>query len=76
MADEAAPLDRALNWVADHTRRSVESDGTDRLAATARTASAEEQRRWWPQLVAIVPAYDEHQANTERDIPVAILRRR
>jgi deazaflavin-dependent oxidoreductase (nitroreductase family) len=29
MADEAAPLDSALDWVADHTRRYVESDGTD-----------------------------------------------
>jgi deazaflavin-dependent oxidoreductase (nitroreductase family) len=29
MADEAAPLDSALDWVADHTRRYVESGGTD-----------------------------------------------
>jgi deazaflavin-dependent oxidoreductase (nitroreductase family) len=29
MADKAAPLDSALDWVADHTRRYVESDGAD-----------------------------------------------
>lgn len=29
MADDAAPLDSALDWVADHTRRYVESDGAD-----------------------------------------------
>jgi deazaflavin-dependent oxidoreductase (nitroreductase family) len=29
VADEAAPLDSALPWVADHTRRYVETDGAD-----------------------------------------------
>lgn len=29
MVDEAAPLDSALDWVADHTRRYVASDGAD-----------------------------------------------
>jgi len=144
MADEAAPLDSALDWVADHTRRYVESDGTDghlwngvptlvltttgrrsgqprrnaliygrdredflivasrggddhdplwyrnlvadarvsvqvgadRFDATARTASAEEKRRWWPTMAAIWPAYDEYQAKTDRDIPVVVLTRR
>jgi deazaflavin-dependent oxidoreductase (nitroreductase family) len=144
MADEAAPLDSALDWVADHTRRYVESDGTDghlwngvptlvltttgrrsgqprrnaliygrdgeeylivasrggddhdplwyrnlaadphvsvqvgadRFDATARTASAEEKRRWWPTMAAIWPAYDEYQAKTNRDIPVVVLTRR
>lgn len=144
MADEAAPLDSALDWVADHTRRYVESDGTDghlwngvptlvltttgrrsgqprrnaliygragddylivasrggddhdphwyrnlvadphvsvqvgadRFDANARTASAEEKRRWWPTMTAIWPAYDEYQTKTDRDIPVVVLARR
>jgi deazaflavin-dependent oxidoreductase (nitroreductase family) len=144
VADEAAPLDSALDWVADHTRRYVESDGADghlwngvptlvltttgrrsgqprrnaliygqdgehylivasrggddhdplwyrnlvadphvdvqvgadRFPATARTASADEKRRWWPRMAAIWPAYDEYQAKTERDIPVVVLSRR
>jgi deazaflavin-dependent oxidoreductase (nitroreductase family) len=144
VADEAAPLDSALDWVADHTRRYVESDGADghlwsgvptlvltttgrrsgqprrnaliygqlgenylivasrggddhdplwyrnlvadpqvdvqvgadRFPATARTASAEEKQRWWPQMAGIWPAYNEYQAKTERDIPVVVLSRR
>jgi deazaflavin-dependent oxidoreductase (nitroreductase family) len=144
MADEAAPLDSALDWVADHTRRYVESGGTDghlwngvptlvltttgrrsgqlrrnaliygrdgedylivasrggddhdplwyrnlvadphvrvqvgadRFDATARTASTEEKRRWWPTMAAIWPAYDEYEAKTDRDIPVVVLTRR
>jgi deazaflavin-dependent oxidoreductase (nitroreductase family) len=143
VAEDAAPLDSALDWVADHTRRYVESDGADghlwngvptlvltttgrrsgqprrnaliygqdgenylivasrggddhdplwyrnlvadpqvsvqvgadRFQATARTASAEEKRRWWPTMTAIWPAYDEYQAKTERDIPVVVLTR-
>jgi hypothetical protein len=27
VADEAAPLDSALDWVGDHTRRYVKGDG-------------------------------------------------
>jgi deazaflavin-dependent oxidoreductase (nitroreductase family) len=144
MADEAAPLDSALDWVADHTRRYVESDGADghqwngvptlvltttgrrsgqlrrnaliygrdgevylivasrggddhdplwyrnlvadphvsvqvgadRFEATARTASAEEKRHWWPTMAAIWPAYDDYQAKTDRDIPVVVITRR
>ena len=29
MSDTEEPLDSALGWVADHTRRYVESDGED-----------------------------------------------
>jgi len=144
MADEVAPLDSALDWVADHTRRYVESDGADghlwsgvatlvltttgrrsgqlrrnaliygrdgedylivasrggddhdplwyrnlvadphvsvqvgadRFDATARTASADEKRRWWPTMAAIWPAYDEYQAKTDREIPVVVLTHR
>lgn len=144
MGDAAAPLDSALGWVADHTRRYVESDGadghlwngvptlvltttgrrsgqprrnaliygqdgedylvvasrggsdhdplwyrnlvadprvgvqvgSDRFDATARTASVDEKRRWWPVMARIWPAYDEYQAKTDREIPVVVLTRR
>lgn len=38
----------------------------------ARTASPDEKRLLWPQLVAMYPAYDDYQARTTRDIPVVI----
>ncbi|HWP65801.1 MAG TPA: nitroreductase family deazaflavin-dependent oxidoreductase [Candidatus Limnocylindria bacterium] len=50
----------------------VEFEGRKR-AMTARTATPEEKRAWWPKLVAMYPDYAAYQARTERDIPVVIL---
>jgi deazaflavin-dependent oxidoreductase (nitroreductase family) len=40
---------------------------------TARTATDDEKRRYWPRLVEIYPDYDDYQARTTRDIPVVVL---
>ncbi len=47
----------------------------DRFKARARTATPEEKPRMWKTMVAEWPAYDEYQANTEREIPVVVLER-
>src|SRR5215472_10658029 len=47
-------------------------EGRERLACTARRASAEEKARLWPRLVAIYPQYADYQKRTTRDIPVVI----
>jgi F420H(2)-dependent quinone reductase len=39
----------------------------------ARPASAEEKRRYWPQLVAIYAYFTRYQARVTRDIPLVIL---
>ena len=41
--------------------------------AVARTASAEERARLWPQMAAIWPDYDNYQTKTDREIPIVIL---
>lgn len=48
----------------------------DRFRATARTATAEERERLWPQLVAIWPDYANYQKKTKREIPLVLLERR
>jgi deazaflavin-dependent oxidoreductase (nitroreductase family) len=40
---------------------------------SARTASAEERRRLWPEILAVRPQYAEYQAATTREIPLVIL---
>jgi deazaflavin-dependent oxidoreductase (nitroreductase family) len=47
--------------------------GPQVLPARARTATAEERDRLWPQMAGIWPAYDDYQAKTEREIPVVVL---
>ncbi|HEX7410331.1 MAG TPA: nitroreductase family deazaflavin-dependent oxidoreductase [Candidatus Binatia bacterium] len=47
--------------------------GRQKLAMTARQASAEEKAALWPRLVAMYAGYADYQARTERDIPVIIL---
>jgi F420H(2)-dependent quinone reductase len=47
--------------------------GRQRLAGTARRASAEEKARFWPRLVAIYPQYAQYQKRTSREIPVVIV---
>ena len=41
----------------------------------ARQASPEEKATFWPLAVAAWPAYDDYQANTDRDIPLMICER-
>ncbi len=45
------------------------------LPVTASTATAEEKKSLWPRFTAIYPDYDTYQEETERDIPVVLLRK-
>ncbi len=47
----------------------------DRFKARARTATAEEKPEMWRKMAATWPAYDDYQANTDREIPVVVLER-
>ncbi len=47
--------------------------GSDKLAMTARHATADEKAVLWPKLVALYPSYADYQARTPRDIPVVLL---
>jgi deazaflavin-dependent oxidoreductase (nitroreductase family) len=47
----------------------------DRFTVRARDASAEEKTELWSKMTERWPAYDEYQANTERQIPVVVLER-
>ncbi|MGP0100060.1 MAG: nitroreductase family deazaflavin-dependent oxidoreductase [Solirubrobacteraceae bacterium] len=42
----------------------------------ASTAEGEERARLWSLMTEAWPAYDDYQANTEREIPVVVLTRR
>ncbi|BBY80465.1 nitroreductase family deazaflavin-dependent oxidoreductase [Mycolicibacterium pulveris] len=44
-----------------------------RIAVTARTATAEEKPRLWRIMTELWPNYDVYQARTERPIPVVVL---
>jgi len=44
----------------------------ERLAMTARVATADEKAALWPRLVAMYQSYDDYQERTDRDIPVVI----
>ena len=60
-----------LNLLADpHVELQVKER---RLRAVARAATAAEKAELWPIMAAQWPAYDQYQANTERDIPVVVL---
>lgn len=60
-----------LNLAADpHVRLQV---GSEKLDATARTATADEKKRLWPVMTAEWPAYDDYQQKTSRDIPLVTL---
>ena len=50
-------------------------DRADVFKAVARTASAEEQKTFWPLMTKEWPPYDEYQTKTSRPIPVVILER-
>jgi deazaflavin-dependent oxidoreductase (nitroreductase family) len=45
----------------------------DRIAVTARTASAEERPRLWKMVTEVWPNYDVYQTRTDRQIPVVVL---
>ncbi len=47
--------------------------GPEVMQGTARTATAEEQRAYWPVMVREWPAYDEYQAQTDRAIPIVVI---
>jgi deazaflavin-dependent oxidoreductase (nitroreductase family) len=42
----------------------------------ASTADGEERTRLWSLMVEVWPAYEDYQANTDREIPVVVLARR
>ena len=47
--------------------------GSSTRAMTARTATAAERERLWPEVVAAHPYYDRYQKRTTREIPLVIL---
>ncbi len=65
------PPDWSLNLQANP--RAVVVIGTDELAVTARTASAEERERLWSVITATYSGYAAYQRKTARRIPVMIL---
>ena len=44
-----------------------------RFRARARTASGDERKKLWDEMVGIYAPYTAYQANTEREIPVVVL---
>ena len=48
----------------------------DVIPVTARTGTAADKARVWPIMVKEWPGYDDYQANSRRNIPVVLLRRR
>ena len=48
--------------------------GTHRSRALARIANDAERKRLWPKMVALWPDYARYQAQTERVIPLVILK--
>jgi deazaflavin-dependent oxidoreductase (nitroreductase family) len=50
--------------------------GADFFRALARTATAQEKERLWPDMVNIWPDFDNYRQKTDRDIPVVVLERR
>ena len=67
--------DRPPDWWLNlqHDPRAVVEIGTDRLAVSARSASAAEHERLWPGIVATYAGYAEYQERTTRQIPVVLL---
>jgi deazaflavin-dependent oxidoreductase (nitroreductase family) len=65
------PPDWWLNLQQDP--RAVVEIGTDKLAVTARAASAPERERLWPGIAATYSGYAEYQERTTRQIPVVLL---
>lgn len=49
--------------------------GAERFAATASTATGDERATLWAELVGTHPFFAEHQAKTDREIPLVLLDR-
>lgn len=47
--------------------------GREKTRMRARTATAEEKKKYWPELARVYPDYDDYQRRSPRDIPVVIL---
>lgn len=47
--------------------------GTEKLEASARTATGEERLRLWKKALEFWPPYADYQAKTDREIPVVVL---
>ena len=47
--------------------------GTDKYAATARTATGEERERLWKAALEFDSSYAEYERQTDREIPVVVL---
>jgi deazaflavin-dependent oxidoreductase (nitroreductase family) len=60
-----------LNLVADP--RVTVQIGSDKRRMSARTATAEERSRWWPEVIDAYDAYAVYQRRTERQIPVVVV---
>ena len=48
--------------------------GPDKMSGQAVTVSGAERERLWDVMVGIWPAYEEYQANTNREIPVVLVK--
>jgi deazaflavin-dependent oxidoreductase (nitroreductase family) len=48
----------------------------EKVSVRASTADGEERTRLWSLMVEVWPAYEDYQANTDREIPVVVLTRR
>jgi deazaflavin-dependent oxidoreductase (nitroreductase family) len=71
-----AGLDRPPAWFLNlqSTPRARIQVGRRTLNVEAETASPEEKRRLWAELIARAPGYARYQQRTARDIPMVILR--
>lgn len=65
------PPDWSLNL--EENPRAVVEIGTDKIAVTARIATAEEHERLWSVITATYSGYAAYQKKTDRRIPVVIL---
>ena len=50
-------------------------DGDEVTDRRARVVTGEEKREWWARAAEVWPSYDDYQASTDREIPVAVLER-
>jgi deazaflavin-dependent oxidoreductase (nitroreductase family) len=48
----------------------------EEIPVEASTAEGEERERLWKLMTSVWPDYDDYQSNTDREIPVVILKRR
>jgi deazaflavin-dependent oxidoreductase (nitroreductase family) len=58
-----------------HPRVTVSVKGGPTEVMIARTASADERARWWPDVVKAYRGYASYQKKTSREIPLVVLTR-